>query len=141
VTATLNLIPLQNKYVQSFPRKVSLKAAQGFAATATVSLIAGSCLNVALIGGAIAATVAIIESVTRPIIRDAFLEQPLIGAFIQTVIVPITTISLVANSITAPVDGSLKITSSLPSLLAFLFLNRRFYGTNVGMAAVFCVVE
>lgn len=129
------LSAIQNNYVQKFPAEVPTKAAQGFIATAVINILAGSASNVALVGGAIAATATIIEAVTRPIIKAVFPENPGIVKCIQIIMPKMMALSLAAS--TAPWLGvAYKMTSVLMPLIAWITLNDRFYERNVGMVEV-----
>lgn len=130
-----SLIAIQNNYVQNFPTEVPTKAAQGFIATATISLIAGCASSVALLGGAIAATATIIEAITRPIIRAIFPETPFIAKLIQICIPKMMALGLAA-SIAPWIGVSYKMTSILLPLIAWITLNDRFYDRNVAMVEV-----
>ena len=69
------MIPITNaiyNYRKDIPVEVALRAAQGFVATAAISLCLGSAIPVVLLGGAIAATATIIEAVTRPLFKALF---------------------------------------------------------------------
>lgn len=121
--------------MDDFPTEVPTKAAQGFIATATISLFTGCAGNVALLGGAIAATATIIEAVTRPIIRAIFSENPRIAKFIQICTPKMMALGLAA-SIAPWIGVSYRMTSILLPLIAWVTLNERFYERNVGMVEV-----
>lgn len=121
--------------MRTFPAEVPTKAAQGFIVTAVINVCTGSANNVALVGGALAATATIIEAVTRPIIRALFPENPGIATFIQICIPKMVVLSL-ATSIAPWVGVSYKMSSFLLPLIAWVALNAGFYRRNVGMAEV-----
>lgn len=132
----LNFNTIKNNYIQSFPDEVPVKAAQGFIATATISLFVGCASNVALVGGALAVISTLIEAVTRPIIRAIFPENPFIAKVIQIIVPRIIALSL--GTAVAPWIGvSYTITSTLLPLIAWVALNDRFYERNVGMVGIF----
>lgn len=133
MSTTFNTI--QNNYIQNFPAEVPTKAAQGFIATATISLISGSGTSVALLGGVIAATATLIEAITRPIIRAIFPETPFIAKCIQIFIPQMIALSLAA-SIAPWIGLSYKITTIILPLLAWIALNDRFFERNVGMVEI-----
>ena len=133
MTAILGAI--QSHYIQHLPSEMPTKAAQGFIVTAAISLLAGCSANVALLGGAIAASATIIEAVTRPIIRAIFPNHSTIASCIQ-VYIPNTIALGVASALTPWIGVSYKMTSALLSIFAWITLNDRFYERNVAMAGI-----
>ena len=129
------LSAIQNYYRQNFPTEVPTKAAQGFLATAVMNLLVGSASNVALVGGAIAATATMIEAVTRPIIKAVFPENPGAAQLIPIVMSVVMALNLAA-SIAPWLGVAYKMTSGLMPLIARLALNNRFYERNVGIVTV-----
>jgi hypothetical protein len=112
-----------------------MKAAQGFLATAAISLVAGNAANIALLGGTIAATATLIEALARPLIQAVFPDSPFIGMAISIVIPNILALGLAASL--APWMGiSYRVTSSVLSLLAWVVLNQQCYERNVGMVEI-----
>ena len=132
---SVGLTTFQDNYIRNFPTQVPMKAAQGFIATAAIGLIAGTAANIALLGGAIAATATLIEAVTRPIIRAIFPENPFIGRAIQIITPRIMALALAA-SLAPWVGATYTITNRLLPLLAWLALNNNFYDSNVAMVEV-----
>ena len=128
-----SLSAIQNNYIRNFPAEVPIKAAQGFIVTAAINLIAGRAGNVALFGGAIAATSTMIEAVTRPIIRSIFQDHRTIAIFIQIFFPKMIALGLAA-SIAPWIGVSYKMNSFLLPLIAWIALNHDFFNRNVGMA-------
>lgn len=123
-------------YRQTFPTELPQKAAQSFLVTVGITLLGGAAMNVALLAGAMALSVSVIEAVTRPIIRAVFPENPFIAECFQ-IIVP-TALVLNAALALAPMIGiTYKITSIILPFIAWICLNERFYEKNIAMAQVF----
>jgi hypothetical protein len=126
---------IKTHYIENLPTEVPTKAAQGFVVTAVINLLYGSASNVALVGGAVAATSTIIEAATRPVIRAIFPENPRIAKFTQIVIPKMMALSLAASA--APWLGvTYKISTILMPLIAWITLNEGFYEKNVGMVEI-----
>ncbi|HEY5234881.1 MAG TPA: hypothetical protein VIJ14_01785 [Rhabdochlamydiaceae bacterium] len=133
MSVSFNTFP--DSYVRNIPAEVPLKAAQGFIVTAAISLIAGNAANIALLGGAIAATATLIEAIARPFIQAVFPDSPFIGMAISIFVPNMLALGLAASL--APWIGiSYRVTSSFISILAWLALNQQFYQRNVGMVEV-----
>ena len=132
----MSLNAIQKSYIRNFPTQVPMKAAQGFVVTLVINLIANNHpSNVALLGGAIAATATVIEALTRPIIKAIFPEHPLITRLIQVITPKVIALSLAAS--VAPWIGvSYTTTSFVLPLIAWIILNEGFYENNVAMAEV-----
>lgn len=125
----------QQRYTETFPDFVPLKAAQGFIVTTAISLLAGSAGSVALVGGAIAAAASFIEAITRPIIRDLFRDHQFVAKLIQVCIPQILALGIAA-SLVPWLAISYKTTSVLLPIIAWISLNEGFYEKNVGVAVV-----
>lgn len=126
---------IQREYVDDFPRKLPIKAAQSFVATGVISLISGCSAVVALLAGSIAVLASTIEAVTRPIIKSIFPKNPTIVRAVQIFIPGMIAFGLA--DIAAPWIGlTYKMTSFLLPLLAFFSLNQNWYEKNKAMAVV-----
>ena len=137
MTSSLNyLTQIQNRYVQDLPDQIMFKTAQGFVATAGISLIYGAAANTALTLGAIAATATLIEAVSRPIIRSLFANTALVTFF--QISLPKMAAFALARSI-APWTSAQVASRSLSSLITWVMIN---YGAtnpftnNIAMAEV-----
>ena len=128
----LALSAIQNNYKEHFPIQVPLKAAQGFAFAATAQLVAGSDLNMALLGGALTATATIIEAVSRPIIITIFPNNECATECIQTTAPRLITMGL-ANSVAPWIGMTYKMTPIALSLAGHFTLNNNWFQNNVGM--------
>lgn len=126
---------LNRHYMENFPTKMPLKAAQGFLVSATVRLITGCTLSLALFGGGIAAMATLIEAITRPIFRDVFPRTPNVAIAVQIIISLTMGLSL-ASAIAPWIGLSYKTTSFLLPLIATFCLNQDFYAKNEGLAVV-----
>lgn len=127
-----SLSVIQKNYVQNFPTEVPTKATQSFIVTTGISLFAGSASNVALLGGALAATSTLIEAVTRPIIKAVFPENTKIAEIIQIVMPKMIVLSLAVRfGVTYQVTSFVLI-----RIITWIALNRTFYERNVGMVEV-----
>jgi len=129
MSATLHNI--KNNYSTNFPSEVRIKATQGFVATAVISLLFGSALNVALVGGAIAATATLIEAITRPIMLAIFPEHEPITKVIQ-----IAFSIFLAASLADWVGVSYRVTSPVITGIGLYILNIGSYDRKVGVVAV-----
>ena len=110
------------KFNDHLPHEMPLRAAQGFVATAAISLCLGSAIPVVLLGGAIAAAATIIEGVSRPIFRALFSENPVFAFLVGAVIAPPIALGLAASL--APWIGmSYRVSSFLFPVLASVVLN------------------
>ena len=133
---SINIRGVQNHYyVRNFPTNLPVKAAQGFIATAVISLIAGSAVNVALLGGAIAATATVIEAVTRPLIRAIFPNNETVGFVIQ-IIIPKMFALAIAGTVSPMLGVSYKVSNSLSAFIAWIALNAGSYSRNESLAEV-----
>ncbi|KKM60242.1 hypothetical protein LCGC14_1543810 [marine sediment metagenome] len=127
---------IQREYVNKFPTKLPIKAAQSFVATGVISLIAGCSAVVALLAGSIAILATTIEALTRPIIKSIFPKNPFVGLFIQICIPEIMAFGLIG--VAAPWLGvTYKVSALLLPLIAWLSLNNDFYEKNTAQAVVF----
>lgn len=130
-----NLNNVRSDYVDRFPNEVPIKMAQSFLVTATICLVSGGVANVALLGGAIAATATVIEALTRPIIKSVFSRTPIIARCIQVVIPQL--MALRFSVLLTPLIGvSYKATSFALPFIAWIILNEGYYETNTGMAVI-----
>lgn len=125
----------QNNYVQNFPTLIPRKAAQGFIATAAIAIIVGGSFKIAMISGTLAATVTIIEAVTRPIIRSIFPEYPQFAKCIQIFFPKVIAFSLL-QAVAPWLIVSYTVESIIVSLAGWYFFNYDFYENNVGMMTI-----
>ncbi|NGX41622.1 MAG: hypothetical protein KR126chlam4_01465 [Candidatus Anoxychlamydiales bacterium] len=127
---------IQREYVNKFPTKLPIKAAQSFVATGVISLISGCSAVVALLAGSIAILASTIEALTRPIIKSIFPENRLIGLSIQICITQMMALGLIG--VAAPWLGvTYKISALLLPLIVWIALNNDFYEKNTAQAVVF----
>jgi hypothetical protein len=74
---------IQHDMYHHFPKKVPLKALQGFLLTTGVNLCIGSSYRITLVEGSVAVLATLIEAVTRPLIRRIFPENPVVAKVFQ----------------------------------------------------------
>jgi len=128
MSATLHNI--KSNYWVNFPSEVPIKATQSFVATAVIGLVCGSALNVALVGGALAATATLIEAITRPIMQAILPKHEPVGIGIQ-----VGLSILMAVSFANWMGVSYKLTP-LITILGMHMINSEPYGRKVGVITI-----
>lgn len=122
-------------YTQDFPSELPDKMVQSFVLTTVIDLVAGSSYNVALLGGGIAVTATVIESVTRPILKAIFPKHPTITKCVQVVMPKMMALGLAA-SLTPWIGVAYKTSWVLFRVVVWVALNQSYYERNVAMTEV-----
>lgn len=124
----------KDDYIDKLPSDILKRTAQGFFIAATLSVISGSAGSAVLIAGALAASVTLVEAVTRPIIKSIFddMSVSLTCSIIFTRLIVMTAASVFVPSIVFKNT----IGNSIINYLFFFYINEtknKYYSMNQAM--------